>query len=69
MPVGHEDEWNTPFEVSNPTLLFPKNVRGIGRPDNTSRILSQGEEPPLVKTCGKCKKKGHNRRTCKDPVG
>ncbi|KAL3646052.1 hypothetical protein CASFOL_011232 [Castilleja foliolosa] len=68
MPVGHEDHWQTPDEVSNPTLLFPTKARGIGRPGGKSRILSQGEEPPLVKTCGRCKKTGHNRRTCKNPA-
>ncbi|KAL3655614.1 hypothetical protein CASFOL_000010 [Castilleja foliolosa] len=68
MPVEHEDEWQTPAEISNETLLFPIKRRAIGRPGGTSRILSQGEEPPLIKTCGKCKKKGHNRRTCKNPA-
>ncbi|KAL3649199.1 hypothetical protein CASFOL_005602 [Castilleja foliolosa] len=68
MPVEHEDEWQTPAEISNETLLFKIKRRAIGRPGGTSRILSQGEEPPLIKTCGKCKKKGHNRRTCKNPA-
>ncbi|KAL3624447.1 hypothetical protein CASFOL_031115 [Castilleja foliolosa] len=68
MPVEHEDEWHTPAEISNETLLFPIKKRAIGRPGGKSRILSQGEEPPLIKKCGKCKKKGHNRRTCKNPA-
>ena len=38
-----------------------------GRPKNTDRIPSQGEEP-RVRHCGRCGEAGHQRGQCKQPV-
>ena len=35
----------------------------VGRPKNTNRIPSQGEEP-IIRVCGRCGERGHNSRTC-----
>ncbi|KAK6122066.1 hypothetical protein DH2020_044189 [Rehmannia glutinosa] len=65
-PVGHEDYWKTPEEVSNTIILAPIMRRPSGRPRKL-RIASQGEEV-VAKKCKRCKKTGHNRRTCKNPA-
>ncbi|GJZ77520.1 transposase, MuDR, MULE transposase domain protein [Tanacetum coccineum] len=37
-----------------------------GRPKNTNRIQSQGEEPRVIQ-CGRCKQAGHKRDQCSQP--
>ncbi|XP_038702589.1 uncharacterized protein LOC119999144 [Tripterygium wilfordii] len=47
-------------------LLPPKVKRPCGRPKQ-QRIPSQGETV-IIRHCGRCKKSGHNRQTCKEPI-
>ncbi|XP_038713386.1 uncharacterized protein LOC120007256 [Tripterygium wilfordii] len=47
-------------------LLPPKAKRPGGRPKQ-QRIPSQGETV-IIRHCGRCKKSGHNRQTCKEPI-
>ncbi|GKB65634.1 transposase, MuDR, MULE transposase domain protein, partial [Tanacetum coccineum] len=43
------------------------NFRTAGRPKNTDRIKSQGEEPIQVR-CSRCGVRGHNRTACHEPI-
>ncbi|KAK6122111.1 hypothetical protein DH2020_044147 [Rehmannia glutinosa] len=65
-PVGHEDYWKTPEEVSSTIILAPIMRRPSGRPRKL-RIASQREEV-VAKKSKHCKKTGHNCRTCKNPA-
>lgn len=58
---------NLIVEESLPEDVVPPDVqRPSGRP-RSKRIPSQIEETRQIK-CGRCKKFGHNRRTCKEPI-
>nr|KAJ0220467.1 hypothetical protein LSAT_V11C200063680 [Lactuca sativa] len=50
--------------VVNPPLM---EIRHAGRPKNTNRIPSQGEEPK-IRRCSRCHSTTHNGRTCKEIV-
>lgn len=61
--VGNFNEWEYPSHIhplTPPTMDNPQP----GRPKNTDRILSQGEEPRTIH-CSRCKQAGHNRQNCK----
>ena len=63
--VGEFHEWEYPTNIQPikpPRMDNPQP----GRPKNTNRIRSQGEEPRL-RHCGRCGEAGHTRGQCKQP--
>jgi hypothetical protein len=63
--VGEFHEWEYPTNIQPikpPRMDNPQP----GRPKNTDRIRSQGEEPRL-RHCGRCDEAGHTRGQCKQP--
>lgn len=73
-PINGRDKW--PVSDCPLTLLAPKHHTQVGRPKKKRRKTLEELTEPIVKgsklrrkgqsvTCTKCKKKGHNSRTCK----
>nr|GEY33129.1 hypothetical protein [Tanacetum cinerariifolium] len=65
-PVGKPSSWVRPdgLQVVKPPNI---NFHIAGRPKNTYRIKSQGEEPIQVR-CSKCGVHRHNKTACHEPV-
>ncbi|GJU74415.1 transposase, MuDR, MULE transposase domain protein [Tanacetum coccineum] len=65
-PVGEPSSWVRPdgLQVVKPPNM---NFRTSGRPKNTDRIKSQGEEPIQVR-CSRCGVRGHNKTACHEPI-
>ena len=63
--VGDMHEWELPSHI-NPAIPPRMDNPQPGRPKNTNRILSQGEEPRSI-NCSRCHQAGHKRDQCKKP--
>ncbi|XP_038680934.1 uncharacterized protein LOC119981866 [Tripterygium wilfordii] len=48
-------------------VLLPSKAKRPGGRPKQQRIPSQGETM-IIRHCGRCKKSGHNRQTCKEPI-
>ncbi|XP_060969880.1 uncharacterized protein LOC133037083 [Cannabis sativa] len=64
-PLPNESEWTLP-ESLEMIVLPPNTKKRAGRP-RRRRISSKGE-PKVQLKCGRCKKTGHNRKTCTNPA-
>ena len=60
--VGNFNEWEYPSHI-HPVTPPNMNNPQPGRPKNTNRILSQGEEP-TTRHCSRCNEVGHTRGRC-----
>ncbi|KAL6520931.1 hypothetical protein OROGR_017500 [Orobanche gracilis] len=65
MPLGDQDNWIVPEHIKSIVVLPPQSKRPPGRP-KVGRYKSSLEGINQVQ-CGKCKGRGHNRKTCKNP--
>nr|KAJ0189145.1 hypothetical protein LSAT_V11C800421730 [Lactuca sativa] len=65
-PLSELSDWEVPDDlmVVNPPVI---EIRQAGRPKNTNRIPSQGEEPK-IRRCSRCHSTTHNERMCKEIV-
>ncbi|GJY60548.1 hypothetical protein Tco_0461205 [Tanacetum coccineum] len=61
--LGDMQEWEYPSHI-HPAIPPRMDNPQPGRPKNTNRIRSQGEEPQSIH-CSKCKQDGHKRDNCK----
>ncbi|GJU25089.1 transposase, MuDR, MULE transposase domain protein [Tanacetum coccineum] len=61
--IGDMQEWEFPSHI-HPAIPPRMDNPQPGRPKNTNRILSQGEEPRGI-YCSRCKQEGHKRDNCK----
>ena len=60
--VGNYKEWEYPDHIHPVIPPYMDNPQP-GRPKNTNRILSQGEEP-TQRHCSRCNEVGHSRLRC-----
>lgn len=60
--VGNFNEWEYPDHIHPVIPPYMDNPQP-GRPKNTDRILSQGEEP-IGRHCSRCNELGHTRGRC-----
>ncbi|KAL6578461.1 hypothetical protein OROMI_010789 [Orobanche minor] len=65
MPLGDKKNWIVPDHIKSIVVLPPKSKRPPGRP-KVGRYKSSLEGINQVQ-CSKCKWRGHNRKTCKNP--
>ncbi|GKC95072.1 transposase, MuDR, MULE transposase domain protein [Tanacetum coccineum] len=65
-PVGEPSTWQCPdgLQVVKPPNM---NFCSAGRPKNTNRIKSQGDEPNQVR-CSRCGVRGHISTSCHEPI-
>ena len=65
-PLSELSDWEVPDDlmVVNPPVM---EIHQAGRPKNTNRIPSQGEEPK-IRRCSRCHNTAHNARTRKEIV-
>ncbi|GJY46873.1 transposase, MuDR, MULE transposase domain protein [Tanacetum coccineum] len=63
--IGNVQEWEFPQQIQKAIPPRMDNPQP-GRPKNTNRIKSQGEEPRLIH-CTRCKQAGHRRDNCNKP--
>ncbi|GJU32068.1 transposase, MuDR, MULE transposase domain protein [Tanacetum coccineum] len=65
-PMAEPLTWQCPdgLQVVKPPNM---NFRTAGKPKNTDRIKSQGEEPIQVR-CSRCGVRGHTRTSCHEPI-
>ncbi|GJV67773.1 transposase, MuDR, MULE transposase domain protein [Tanacetum coccineum] len=63
--IGNVQEWEFPQHIRKAIPPRMDNPQP-GRPKNTNRIKSQGEEPRVIH-CTRCKQAGHRRDNCKKP--
>ncbi|GJV13285.1 transposase, MuDR, MULE transposase domain protein [Tanacetum coccineum] len=63
--VGDMHEWELPSHI-HPAIPPRMDNPQPGRPKNTNRILSQGEEPRSI-YCSRCHQAGHKRDQCNQP--
>ncbi|CAI9297696.1 unnamed protein product [Lactuca saligna] len=65
-PLSELSDWEVPDDlmVINPPVM---EIRQAGRPKNTNRIPSQGEEPK-IRRCSRCHSTTNNTRTYKEIV-
>ncbi|GJR71706.1 transposase, MuDR, MULE transposase domain protein [Tanacetum coccineum] len=61
--LGDMQEWEFPSHI-HPAIPPRMDNPQPGRPKNTNRIKSQGEEPRSIH-CSRCKQDGHKRDNCK----
>ena len=66
-PVGHRQEWRQRPDFDDFEILPPRKVPSVGR-RQTIRIPSTSEEPRQVHKCMRCGQRGHNRKTCRQPL-
>ncbi|XP_038698032.1 uncharacterized protein LOC119995596 [Tripterygium wilfordii] len=62
-PVTIEDQ----RKVSENNVLLPPATRRQGGRSRQRRIPSSGETI-AVRICSRCRQRGHNRQTCKEPI-
>ncbi|GKA79953.1 transposase, MuDR, MULE transposase domain protein [Tanacetum coccineum] len=63
--IGNVQEWEFPQHIRKAIPPRMDNPQP-GRPKNTNRIQSQGEEPRVIH-CTRCKQAGHRRDNCNKP--
>ncbi|GKE24859.1 transposase, MuDR, MULE transposase domain protein [Tanacetum coccineum] len=63
--IGNVQEWEFPQHIRKAIPPRMDNPQP-GRPKNTNRIKSQGEEPRVIH-CTRCKQAGHRRDNCNKP--
>ncbi|GJW94365.1 hypothetical protein Tco_0174037 [Tanacetum coccineum] len=63
--VGNIQEWEFPQHIQKAIPPRMDNPQP-GRPKNTNRIQSQGEEPRVIH-CSRCHQAGHRRDQCNQP--
>ncbi|GKB01719.1 transposase, MuDR, MULE transposase domain protein [Tanacetum coccineum] len=63
--IGNVQEWEFPQHIRK---AIPPRIDNsqLGRPKNTNRIKSQGEEPRVIH-CTRCKQAGYRRDNCNKP--
>ncbi|GKA00109.1 transposase, MuDR, MULE transposase domain protein [Tanacetum coccineum] len=64
--LGNIQEWEFPHHIQKAIPPKMDNPQP-GRPKNTNRIKSQGEEPRSIH-CSRCRKAGHKRDQCNKPI-
>ncbi|KAM6593955.1 uncharacterized protein LOC133036206 [Cannabis sativa] len=71
MPVGDEDDWESPDDIKNMTVGVPVDKQPVGRPKKqkvgrikNNQTACNGERIIKSRNCNKCGAKGHNRSTC-----
>ena len=62
-PVGNEEEWDVPDDISRRIVESPPYKPKAGRP-KMKRRKSKGEKMKMQRHCSRCGRKGHNRATC-----
>ncbi|PON34852.1 Zinc finger, PMZ-type [Parasponia andersonii] len=62
-PVGNEEEWDIPDDISRRMVKPPPYKPKAGRP-KTKRTKSKGEKIIMQCHCSRCSGKSHNRTTC-----
>ncbi|GJV35110.1 transposase, MuDR, MULE transposase domain protein [Tanacetum coccineum] len=63
--LGNMQQWEFPHNIQKAIPPRMDNPQP-GRPKNTNRIQSQGEEPRVIH-CSRCKQAGHKRDQCSQP--
>ncbi|GJW68034.1 transposase, MuDR, MULE transposase domain protein [Tanacetum coccineum] len=63
--LGNMQLWEFPHNIQKVIPLRMDNAQ-LGRPKNTNRIQSQGEEPRVIH-CSRCKQAGHRHDHCTKP--
>ncbi|GJT80741.1 transposase, MuDR, MULE transposase domain protein [Tanacetum coccineum] len=63
--LGNMQQWEFPQNIQKAIPPRMDNPQP-GRPKNTNRIQSQGEEPRVIQ-CSRCKQAGHKRDQCSQP--
>ncbi|GKA57001.1 transposase, MuDR, MULE transposase domain protein [Tanacetum coccineum] len=63
--LGNMQQWEFPENIQKAIPPRMDNPQP-GRPKNTNRILSQGEEPRIIR-CTRCTQTGHRRDQCGQP--
>ncbi|GJZ22053.1 transposase, MuDR, MULE transposase domain protein [Tanacetum coccineum] len=63
--LGNMQQWEFPHNIQKAIPPRMDNPQP-GRPKNTNRIQSQGEEPRVIQ-CSRCKQAGHKRDQCSQP--
>ncbi|XP_024019626.1 uncharacterized protein LOC112091074 [Morus notabilis] len=66
-PITNRSKWQISEGSEVEVVLPPEFKRGAGRPKK-QRILSSGEREKQSVKCSRCKRVGHNRRTCSNPT-
>jgi hypothetical protein len=66
MPIGDKDNWRVTEDIKNVIVLPPNTRRPAGRPKKGR--FKHAYEIRNQFRCGRCQEKGHNRRTCKNPI-
>ncbi|XP_016544493.1 uncharacterized protein LOC107844639 [Capsicum annuum] len=64
VPMPDKKDWNVPGFVDDEEFLPPKYRRPPGRPKKGRHLKSSESLSSSSKRCGKCRRAGHNRRTC-----
>ncbi|GJV92919.1 transposase, MuDR, MULE transposase domain protein [Tanacetum coccineum] len=64
--LGNIQEWEFPHHIQKAIPPKMDNPQP-GRPKNTNRIKSQGEEPRSIH-CSRCRQAGHRRDQCNKPI-
>ncbi|KAL5545674.1 hypothetical protein UlMin_005361 [Ulmus minor] len=63
-PVGDKEDWNIPEDIKQEILLPPIYKPAVGR-RKKQRYKSATETFKMSTKCGRCRRTGHNRKTCK----
>ncbi|KAL5537704.1 hypothetical protein UlMin_045636 [Ulmus minor] len=63
-PVGDKEDWNIPEDIKQEILLPPIYKPAAGR-RKKQRYKSATETFKMSTKCGRCRRTGHNRKTCK----
>lgn len=66
VPLGYREHWSRVGDVSHDHNLPPNSKRPAGQPRNSRRRIRL--ETINLTMCGRCGGKGHNKRSCKQPL-
>ncbi|XP_050219996.1 uncharacterized protein LOC126670335 [Mercurialis annua] len=63
-PMPSQNNWDLPANVESMEVLPPIGAIPAGRPKK--RRITAPNEIKKTNQCGRCKQRGHNKKTCKN---